>query len=352
MILIIGHYLNFKNTFYNKFPKLLLQKIKEKGKDYIVVNDKKEAIEKYLEKTEYIICFEELVTKNVYPFFGKEGSLQDLLHYFKRLEKKIPIYPPTRFYNMTATKKYIKYLPKRLRLPHTKVFYFHPTTIQANFQHYQKHNPHVNKMVVKCGYSGDADHVFYTTLTNMMEVIPKLQHYHQMIGRKYIVIVQPFNPVISNRLNEYRFNCINGKISRIAAFGIFKSPSGAITQIPSKELDPERNISEKNIMECAQDAFHVISQRLRYVPIYLRIDVSWAEDDEFLDEYTTMIEKKRYYINEIENLDGTFYFNCPYVPKTYPHRITNSKECGTHCRRNMKAQIDLADALALKVTRK
>lgn len=343
MILIIGHYLNFRTTYYNKFPEIFLKKLREKNLKYKIVNANKNEIEPYLKDTKYIISFEELVTKNIYSFFNENLKLIDMFNYFKKIEETIPIYPPTKFYNITASKKYLKILPKKLILPHTKVFYFHKKNIKDKLIKYQKKN--INKLVIKCGYSGDADHVFFISNNEILTIIPKLTDYYKLVGRKYLVIIQPYNEIVNNRLNEYRFNFIDGEMSDIVAFGIFKKPNGII-RIPNKEIN--KNIPlENNIIKYAKDAYSVIYNYLKYTPVYLRIDVSYAIDSMFMDKYS--IDNKRFYINEIENLDGTFYFNIPYIPKYYKNKITDVNDCKRVCKINYKAQENLANSLIKKI---
>jgi hypothetical protein len=52
--------------------------------------------------------------------------------------------------------------------------------------------------------------------------------------------------------------------------------------------------------------------------IALRLDMSYAIDDLFLDKYTITIDNKKYrfYCNELENIDGTFYINIPITDTT------------------------------------
>ena len=67
--------------------------------------------------------------------------------------------------------------------------------------------------------------------------------------------------------------------------------------------------------------------------IALRLDMSYAFDDLFLDKYNVTIDNKKYrfYCNELENIDGTFYINIPITDTTNNKKFdtTNNKKFNT-----------------------
>lgn len=335
-VLIIYHYLNFKTTYYNKFPEIFLKKLQDANINYkILYNFTKEEFEKEVQDYNFILNFEELVTKNSIKFYKKEDStLNDLLIKFSELEKNIPIYPPFKFYNLTASKKYLRVFPKKIILPNTKTFFYKKATAEGKLlkikEKYEAKN--IVDTVVKFGYSGDSDHVFFYKISDILNVLLECKKYRKECGKKFLVIVQPFNPIIKDRLNEYRCLFIDGKMSNIAAFGYRRSEEGKRILIPSRELDENK---DKKVIKYANLAFESVKEYLGFVPPFLRVDVSWVMRN----------NKKRYYINEIENLDGTFYFMLPYVPKKYD-RLDDSNNCTKEkCLRSIKQQYNLADAL-------
>lgn len=336
-LLIIHHYLNFNTTYYNKFPDIFLKKLQDNNIEYkILYNFTEKEFDEQVKDCDFVLNFEELVTKNSIKYYGDETkTLNDLLVKFSDLEKKINIYPPFNFYNLTASKKYLRILPKKLLLPKTKTFFYKKSTIQEKLlkiqKIYERHN--IKKIVVKFGYSGDSDHVFFYDIENIFEVIPNCKKYRKEVGKKFLVIVQQFNPEVRNRHNEYRCLFIDGKMSPISAFG-YQRVDGKRVLIPSKELDD--NIEPDNkIIKYANSAFNSLKEYIGFTPPFLRVDVSWIIKD----------NKKRYYINEIENLDGTFYFMLPYVPKKYD-RLYDRNDCTEEkCKPSIKQQHELAEAL-------
>ena len=336
-ILIIHHYLNFKATYYNKFPDIFLKKLSGANIEYkLLYNFTESEFDKESKNCDFILNFEELVTKNSKKFYNDETStLNDLLIKFSEIEKKINVYPPFDFYNLTASKKYLRILPKKLLLPKTKTFFYRKNTVQEKLlkiqKIYQKNN--IKDIVVKFGYSGDSDHVFFYDIDNIFDVISNCKAYRKETGKTFLIIVQQYNPEVKNRFNEYRCLFINGKMSPISAFG-YQRIEGKRVLIPSKELDETKN-PDKKIIKYANLAFDSIKEYLKFIPPFLRIDISWMIRN----------NKKRYYINEIENLDGTFYFMLPYVPKKYD-RLYDKNDCTNDiCKSSLKQQYELADAL-------
>lgn len=76
------------------------------------------------------------------------------------------------------------------------------------------------------------------------------------------------------------------------------------------------------------------------VPAIIRIDISYAIDDIFIDKYAVNIdgEKRRYYVNEVE-IEPTLYFNIPI-------------ECNGEIKYPVKFQYDVARALINKIVKK
>ena len=344
-VLIIQHYLNFnlhKRNPTNVFPKLLIKAITDAGMTYEVCSfTKKEILASIGRGCKFILNFEEASTQNAIKFMGgstkaademsmSAGSKNAIDKMFETLfdiEKLVPIYPPVAVLQLTKSKTYLDVLPNKttLFMPSTKTFLYYKTTVADLFQHtlgYFKRKK-ISEIIIKFGYSGDSEHVFKYSIDPDItdhakaELFEAMSHYSHKCGRPFLVIVQPFNSVISNRLNEYRCLFTGGVMSPVAAFGFSLSPTNNRIFIPSLELDPE-NIEHAEIIALAKYGYEKMSKYVGFNLPVLRVDVSWVIHEGV----------KRYYINEFEGLSGTYYFNIPYLPKdSGPYRITDIYEC-------------------------
>jgi hypothetical protein len=212
-------------------------------------------------------------------------------------------------------------------MPATKTFLYYKTTIDQSLDDictYFKRKK-VTDIVLKFGYSGDSEHIFRYSIDALMvpsiktNMINIMSDYRIKCGRSFLIIVQPINAIINNRLNEYRCLFVGGQLSPIVAFGFSKSPlNNYQIHIPSNELNPEKIKDHAEIINLAQYGYDTMSEYIGFFPPVLRVDISWV----------MINNKKRYYINEFEGLSGTYYFNLPYIPKEKgPHLITDKYNC-------------------------
>jgi hypothetical protein len=85
-------------------------------------------------------------------------------------------------------------------------------------------------------------------------------------------------------------------------------------------MDPTNNKEHYNIIKLAKCGHHIFNKYVGTNLVVVRMDITWM----VLEDGT-----KHYYVNEIENLCGTFYFGIQYQPKkaAKDHRITDQYEC-------------------------
>lgn len=333
-VIIIPHYINFNLSIKNKqniFPRMLLDALKKAGMTYEIckytLKDITDAVKR---GGQFILNFEEASPGNSVKFMGYiDGAVDGMFKYMMELEKTVPMYPPMRLLWLIKSKKYLDVLPNKTKLymPHTQTFMYYKTTAKSllikSVTRIASHGSFTN-IVIKFGGSGDTDHVFHHTINTILddvwvmnEILEEMHTYREIYGTSFLVIVQFYNPVISNRLNEYRTLFTNGVMSPIAAFGFSLSPQNTRIYIPSVELDLE-NIEHAEIITLAKYGHQTICKYIGFVPSVLRVDVSWVVNED---------GTRRYYINEFEGLSGTYYFRIPYTSKDVPYRLTDAYEC-------------------------
>ena len=108
-------------------------------------------------------------------------------------------------------------------------------------------------------------------------------------------------------------------MSPIASFGSYApTPTREYNiDIPSNELNPNKP-THASIMDIANKGYDTLSKYIGFTPLMLRIDISWVMEN----------GKKRYYINEFEGINGSFYFLYPYTSKSnIAKRILDKYEC-------------------------
>jgi hypothetical protein len=213
-------------------------------------------------------------------------------------------------------------------MPHTKCFEYYKTTAEKNLEETQAYFKRLNvtHIIIKFGYSGDTLNVYSYPTAVILEdhvkarILNDMTTHRTLVGMSFLVIIQPFNPVLAIRMNEYRILCIGNQTSPIAAFGFRLAPDNSRIYIPSIELDPECNESHATILSLAKYGYSVINKFVGDSLVFARVDVTWIvlEDG-----------SNHYYINEIENLNATFYFGILYQPKEAAklHRVTDVYEC-------------------------
>jgi hypothetical protein len=125
------------------------------------------------------------------------------------------------------------------------------------------------------------------------------------ITRYYIL--QGFNKIVTNRKNEYRVFFHNGKPKFIAKGD--RIPNTCIKDEIKKPL-------EKAIIDFSKKLYKQyipLFWKNKRLPILFRIDVSYAIDPEFQDEYSINVEgfdkPIRIYANELEIDPTSFFYN-------------------------------------------
>jgi hypothetical protein len=178
----------------------------------------------------------------------------------------------------------------------------------------------VNQIVFRFGYDS-AGYIYNTEYLddpNIKSYLMKRLHtYRDVCGYAYIILIQPYNPVLS--MNEYKCLFINGTLSPIATFdSSYNNYDYGTIYHPSIELDPIRNIEQANIVTVAKYAYSVITKYLGKNPINLQISVSWI----VMSDGT-----KRYYVKNIECTNVNF--ESPYQPSDAARadRISNIDDC-------------------------
>lgn len=334
-VLIISHYLNFNLNNKNKvniFPRLLLNAIKNAGMTYEICTFTLQNVMNGIKNgCMFIFNFEEASTQNAIKFMGdtKPDAINRMFKCLYDIEKKVPIYPPIHMLQLIKSKTYLELIPNKSKLfmPYTKTFMFYKTTISKKLSevcHYFTLK-NIHYIVIKFGYIGDSEHVFKYAIDSLesplvkSKLLDEMTEYRVKCGIPFLVIVQPFNPIISNRLNEYRCLFVGGQLSPIAAFGFSKDPiQNTRIHIPSNELNPEENIDHAYVVTLAKYGYDMMSRYVGLLPPVLRIDVSWVLENNV----------KRFYINEYEGLSGTYYFNLPYIPKRFgAFLVTDKFQC-------------------------
>jgi len=264
-------------------------------------------------------------------------TIMEMKELVARLSNDIYVYPPLDIIDTFASKNYNKTLNEKLpwaALPKTRVLFFPnymPTdenriltkiwfTLQDMWKTFEK-------VVVKKGYSYEGKQVKtfakdkFKDFHEFREFAKKLNYksfwgqgtnsikIDKGITRFYIL--QGFNKVVTKRENEYRVFFHNGNPKYIA-YGDKIDNTCLIDQV-KKPL-------EQYVISFARQLYKKyipLIWNLPRKPILFRIDVSYATDPEFQDDYSQKVPgfetPVRFYANEME-IDPTsiFYnkFNC------------------------------------------
>ena len=161
----------------------------------------------------------------------------------------------------------------------------------------------------------------------------KITDYEAGIDR--ILIIQPYNDIVSQRLNEFRCFFINGKFVNFFAHGARREEG-------RMKLYPNICYNDKDYEHCflRKYAYNIYNNYIKPInknPSIIRIDISYAIEDIYLDKYSIEVngQKRRYYVNEIE-IQPTFYFNIPLL-------------CNNIEKENLKFHYDVANALVNEI---
>jgi len=200
--------------------------------------------------------------------------------------------------------------------------------------------------IIKVGYSADmADIYFIDNMWNedinininkkmivQLKDIDKLKkiydEYLEYDKMDLIFIVQPYNEIVADRHKEYRLWYVDDKFIGHFCFGIIKNKEGKITELLNNQKYDSNNEIHFNILQLANKLYKFILDEIRtylknpsFKLIALRLDMSYAVNPQLQDKNSIILtdnKKYRFYCNELENIDGTYYLNLPvYNNKTH-----------------------------------
>jgi len=336
-ILILGEEYWFKkesNPLFTESTFLLnyLGKKKDKRYNYIILQNPQELTKK----------INEIKKENIKAIFLFQDVLSDAnLNNFTILEMKkylfslgVFIYPPVDIIDMFGSKNYNNILNIKLKyasLPHTQVLKFtnykpyqdEKIITQTMYKVVEKLFKIFQKIVIKKGYSYEAKQVKIFNRDNIVDFYDfkhkvRTLNYKEFWGKKInainmdkgidrYYIIQGFNKVVTKRKNEYRVFFHNGRAKYIAHGD--KVPNYCLTNKENSDL-------LVNIVKFAKKLFKdyikIVWTQDR-LPILFRIDVSYAIDPEFQDEYSIKIDDfdtpVRIYANELEIDPTSFFYN-------------------------------------------
>ena len=310
-------------------------------------------------KVDLLLNFEDLFIDKSVPRFFSGMNLAEAFAFYKNLESKGTVmYPPADFVYYTNSKMYSADLhasPEYAEfvLPKSKTFLFPYHDNGALNQVWREMTTYFKRMqdetdyiVVKSGFSADMNDVY-------LVVTPKAeseQQFPKELDRAFpkdkrfildeniselrdfifdfirennvdlVMIAEPYNKIVSQRKNEYRMWYLGGKFVDYFCFGIERDEHQKIKLIDNQAFN-EKNEIHVHLKTLADKLYQIVLQKIRsllknddFVPVAMRFDMSYATDTLFLDKHAVTIKQKgnlRFYCNEIENIDGTFYTNIP-----------------------------------------
>ena len=310
-------------------------------------------------KIDLLLNFEDLFIDKSVPRFFSGMNLSEAFAFYKKLESKGTVmYPPADFVHYTNSKMYSADLHSspeyaEFVLPKSKTFLFPYHDNGALNQVWREMTTYFKRMqdetdyiVVKSGFSADMNDVYlvitpkaeseqqfpkelerafpqdkrFILSENISELRDFIFDFIRENNVDLVVIAEPYNKVVSQRKNEYRMWYLGGKFVDYFCFGIERDEQQKIKLIDNQAFN-QKNEIHTHLKTLADKLYHVILQKIRsllkndeFVPVAMRFDMSYATDPLFLDKYAVAIKQKgnlRFYCNEIENIDGTFYTNIP-----------------------------------------
>jgi hypothetical protein len=283
-----------------------------------------------------IFLFQDVITDS----YLNNKTVVEMKRYLMDLQNKnIFVYPPQDIIDNFGSKKYNQTLNDKLpwaSLPGTRVVSFtnyNPKYENSNTEVLWKNVNEMwkehTKVVIKKGYSYEGKQV-QTFNRDFIKNFDEFKNKAHKLNKKYFwgqarsaisnergahryYILQGFNRIVTKRENEYRVFFHNGK-SRFIAKG---------DDIPNTCLkDEEERPLVKEIIKFAKKLYRAylpLFWPLERQPILFRIDVSYAIDPEFQDEYSIKIKgfdsPVRIYANELE-IDPTSFFYNPFECKS------------------------------------
>lgn len=371
-IIILGEefWFPYKYEKYNTIgAENLKNKILEKNKDIniVILNSPRNIINE-IEKYDNLIgvfLFHDVFSDS----FVDNKSIYEMKNFFDNLEKKIYLYPGVNKTLLFGSKKYYKTLIEEIpysSLPHSDVLEF--KNYQGNKDEKIIKNNLIKKMkilfekfdkiVVKKGFSyeGKQVKIFKKQILNDKEELNKKLDslnfkkffnvggnaikWEKNMDRYYIL--QGFNRKIkNNNLNEFRVFFLNGKAKYISwgdqipnlctddsldnytySLDDFENMRDGDIGKSERSVNSLNNVNKNLMIQVLRFAKRVYqdfkpkfwSNRFNITdPIIFRVDVSFAVDPIFQDEYSINIEgfdeKVRLYVNELEIDPTNFFYN-------------------------------------------
>ena len=333
-----------------------IEEIKETTPPQIEV-EIKETREKL--KVDLLLNFEDLFIDKSVPRFFSGMNIANAYAFYKKMQSNgTVIYPPPEFSYYTNSKTYSVDLHapenEEFVLPQSKTFLFsysgNPSINQtrkemlAYFKIVQEKTDYI---VVKNGFSADMTDVYlvmtqkaasekelpkeiekafpqdkcFVINENVTDLIDIYTDFIRENNVDLVVIAEPYNKIVSNRKNEYRMWYLGGKFVDYFCFGIERDDKNKIKMIDNLVYNSKNEIHFQ-LKKLADKLYQVVLKNIRvilnddeFVPVAMRFDMSYATDAMFIDKYAVEINQKgqkgkvRFYCNEVENMDGTFYTN-------------------------------------------
>jgi|SaaInlStandDraft_5_1057022.scaffolds.fasta_scaffold00718_18 hypothetical protein len=319
-----------------KTPAKLIKKIKEIGKTNISA----------------IFMFHDVLSDS----FTNNITINNMKKFIKRLQNKynIHIYPGINVTNTFGSKKYYKTLIDKKKLNYAAL----PNSLVYMCKNYNKSKDDeivknlyektqimfqkFNKIIIKKGYSYEGKQVKIIkkniTFKEFKEIIEQLNFkkfwgnetdsrlWEKNINRYYIL--QGYNRIIRNSLNEFRVFFLNGK----AVYIVFDDDIDNVCINDMRTQDDTISINNSQKKEDFQQTINVplAKEIVRFAkkifqdykpyfwkkeeePILFRTDISFAIADEFQDEHSIVVEgfnkPVRIYVNELEIDPTSFFYN-------------------------------------------
>lgn len=330
----------FTNYFYNK--------IKERGLKIIKVETPKDIIN-VIEENKNNIYGVYLFQDCICDSYLYDKSMLFAYDYFICLEKyNIKVFPDIYMQYLFSSKKYNVDFEKnypQYSLPHTETLVFENFNSKTDIVKFREitikcikkmYDNNIKHIFLKKGFSYESKSVVKLLLTDFVsdeqqinECLVKLERVNNWKleleiskyedGLNRILIIQPYNKIVENRKNEFRCFFINGKFVNFFVNGDQRRNGGYIS-LPHIRYDNEDN-NHRYMKWFAYNVYNnYIKKQTSKEPSIIRIDLSYAID-EFLDKYSVTIngEKRRYYVNEIEN-QPSFYFGYNFIHKTKKYK--------------------------------
>jgi hypothetical protein len=323
IVIIVSEHISFKSSGGSYIIRdLFVSNLQNAGYEPVFIDDPKDfftIINKYIDRIIFMFIFQSML--DIGWLFEK--NLIDMYWMFDELKNKgisrYPILNDAMTFNSKVYSKMMEDKYPECSMPQSKTI-FYPVWCSDKYDEYEKKIiERLNelkelgheKAVLKKGFSGEKHGRRFVDLNNphKYKSIIKSLEFTDDLGMytnngKYdegcfrIVIIQPFNKVISQRDNEYKMWYLNKKFSGMYHLGNNK----ILYHYDDPFLNKLKEFGDKVVNNFVKDI-------CKKVPRILRVDVSWVSDDKLMDKHKFNLNDKNYrlYINEIE-VQPTFFF--------------------------------------------